>query len=186
MKKLARLGLFVLLGAQLTTVESVETKSASIDVPEVFIIEENGVKEAALGQCSICLDEIQPKSHLKLPDIKENGKKVCGHSFYKNCIQESVKHKAECPLCRTRLLAKDVGLPEEELALVRPSAAMIGFLYSGGITGQEYLETAQQQSSAVDNYPDVGFVYPRGIGGDIYGAIPEESSLGLNSDSEAE
>lgn len=45
--------------------------------------------------CSICLDEI--KSHQILGILN------CGHFFHKNCIQNSLNYKNQCPLCGTHV-----------------------------------------------------------------------------------
>jgi len=45
-------------------------------------------------ECSICLENITPN---------EEGRTKCSHVFHINCIKGWLKHKSDCPLCRTRI-----------------------------------------------------------------------------------
>jgi hypothetical protein len=46
-------------------------------------------------ECSICLEDYQSGESVS--------SLACDHLFHKKCLEEWLKHKNECPLCRTEL-----------------------------------------------------------------------------------
>ena len=61
--------------------------------PKIVLGESRRLPKANDNTCSICLSEYQPKETLRtIPN--------CNHYFHANCIDEWLKKKATCPICR--------------------------------------------------------------------------------------
>jgi hypothetical protein len=91
--------------------------------------------------CPICLEEINDL--LITP---------CKHKFCKNCIDEWIKIKCECPLCRTKLISSNKIIPSNLISsyehfyvtnsyyetLYVPNYILNDLLISSGNTGLSY------------------------------------------------
>jgi hypothetical protein len=50
-------------------------------------------------ECSICLLNVSYRDKWTLPKRGKN----CGHSFHRNCLDQWLNSKRECPECKTKL-----------------------------------------------------------------------------------
>lgn len=56
-------------------------------------------------ECSICLTDIRDTvgSEIFISRTK------CGHFFHKNCLEEWIKKRKNCPVCRSKVLIRKLG-----------------------------------------------------------------------------
>ncbi|XP_065858594.1 RING-H2 finger protein ATL20-like [Euphorbia lathyris] len=88
--------------------------------PKTLLGESRRLPKPNDNTCPICLSEYQPKETLRtIPE--------CNHYFHAECIDEWLKMKATCPLCRNSPDVSSIATPSSSLSsssLVTPSSSL--------------------------------------------------------------
>lgn len=67
------------------------------------------VSSPLLETCSICLEDVPPMEISNQQKIKHLD---CAHLFHKACIEEWIKQKPSCPLCRAPVEGEEKAVEE--------------------------------------------------------------------------
>eukprot|EP00826_Nyctotherus_ovalis_P035786 TRINITY_DN3105_c0_g2_i6.p1 TRINITY_DN3105_c0_g2~~TRINITY_DN3105_c0_g2_i6.p1 ORF type:complete len:310 (+),score=53.29 TRINITY_DN3105_c0_g2_i6:308-1237(+) len=67
------------------------------------MIKENDQTAEQLGDCSICLMPVSQSADNYEEKAKSYMETPCKHCFHSKCLEEWIKHKRQCPICRAIL-----------------------------------------------------------------------------------